>query len=323
MHRDVTNFVLNCDTCNAYKHPNHPTLGTMGKPKECCRPFQMLSMDLIGPLPVSRKQNSFIFVITCCFSKYCMLFPIKRATSEIMARILEDNVFLIHGIPSTILMDNGKQFTGNVLKALFTSYNIPNVRYTPKYTPQINTVERYNRTIMVAVSSYVENDHRSWDKNLPKIQFALNSSVSEATGFTPSFLVFGRELVSCGSYYVDKDLTSDIIFSPRDEYAENLGNLHKYFDKAQSALLKAHSRSSTQYNLRRKAVEFNVGDVVWKRTYYQSDKDNRFAKKLAPKFIKCRIISKKSPLVYELEDCNGNNLGIWHIKDLKLRNYVE
>lgn len=323
MYHSVAKFVSNCDICTSHKYPTHPTLGNMGRPKECSRPFQVLSMDLIGPLPVTRKQNTFILVITCCFSKYCSLFPIRRATAEIITRILEENIFLIHGIPSTIYMDNGKQFTSNILKNLLNHYKIPNIRFTPKYTPQVNTVERYNKTIMVAVSSYIENDHRLWDVNLPKIQFAMNSSVNEVTGFTPSFLVFGRELVSCGSHYTDTDQIDDAIFSPRDEYAENLGVLKKIFDKVQLSLLKSHSRNSTTYNLRRKNVEFNVGDIVWKRTYYLSDKDNRFAKKLAPKFVKCRVVTKKSPLIYDLEDLNGCHLGTWHIKDLKLKHHKD
>lgn len=318
MHKDVVNFVSSCDNCLSHKHSTQATLGTMGRPKDCSRPFQMLSMDLVGPLPVSKKQNTFLLVVTCCFSKYCMLFPIRRATAEIIARILEEQIFLVHGIPSTLLMDNGRQFTSNIMRTLLQNYKIPNVHYTPLYTPQVNTVERYNKTIVTSISTFIENDHRSWDINVPKIQFALNSAVNEVTGFTPAFLVFGRELVSCGSHYLDSDLGSDIVFSPRDSYAENLGTLQKIFDKVQLSLLKSHSRNSTHYNLRRKNVEFNLGDVVWKRTFYLSDKDKRFSKKLAPKFIKCRIKAKKSKLVYELEDMSGHNLGSWHIKDLKL-----
>ncbi|KAH9645480.1 hypothetical protein HF086_017392 [Spodoptera exigua] len=290
----------------------------MGRPKDCCRPFQMVSVDLVGPLPVTRNQNMFLLVVVCCFSKYCLLFSIRRATADIISKILEEKIFLIHGIPSTILMDNGRQFISNTMKSLFANYHIPNVYYTPLYTPQVNTVERYNKTIITAVSSFIENDHRSWDTYMPKIQFALNSAVNEVTGYTPSFLVFGRELVSCGSHYIDSDIEDHIIFAPRDAYAENCGYLSKIFDKVQAALIKAHSRYGTSYNLRRKNVEFNVGDIVWKRTFYQSDKDNRFSKKLAPKFIKCRIVQKKSKLVYDLEDMEGNNLGTWHVKDFKL-----
>lgn len=146
----------------------------------------------------------------------------------------------------------------------------------------------------------------------------MNNSVNEATGYTPSFLVFGRELVTCGTHYVDNDLGAEVLFLPRDVYADNLGCLSEIFNKVQSKLWHAHVKNTSHYNLRRKSVEFNIGDIVMKRAYVLSDKDKYFSKKLAPKFIKCRIVDKKSPLVYVLADMSGKNIGTWHIKDLKL-----
>lgn len=318
MYQDVVKFISSCEKCLAYKSQNHQILGEMGRPKQCSRPFQMISIDLMGPLPTSKKQNNYILVVTCCFSKFCLIFPIKRATADIITKILEDSVFLTHGIPQTVLMDNGTQFTGKVMEALFKKYNIPNIHYTPKYTPQVNLVERFNRTIITCISTYVDNDHRSWDLFIPKVQFAINNSVNEATGFSPSFLVFGRELVTCGSHYVDNDLGDEIVFLPRDAYAENLGGLSSIFDSVQAKLWQAHVKNTSHYNLRRKFAEFNIGDIVMKRAYFLSDKESRFSKKLAPKFIKAKIIEKKSPLVYVLQDMSGKNIGSWHIKDLKL-----
>lgn len=319
MHGDVVKFVTACEACIAHKQTNHAPLGLMGKPKECSRPFQMLSIDIVGPLPFSRRQNSYLFVATCCFSKYCLLFPMRNANASTITRLLEDNIFLVHGVPQCVILDNGTQFTSNEMKNLFRKYNIPSVHYTPKYTPQVNTVERYNKTIVTAVATYINDDQRSWDLHIPKVQFALNSSTSEVTGYTPAFLVYGRELVADGSHYLNEDI-DEIIYQPRDDYAENLGVLSTIFDQVQNALLKAYSRNTRSYNLRRKNVEFNVGDVVWKRTYYQSDKDKYFSKKLAPKYVKCKVIKKQSPIVYDLVDSQGKPLGTWHIKDLKWRN---
>lgn len=321
MHADVVKAVTSCDTCVAHKHQNHAILGEMGRPKPCTRPFQVISVDLVGPLPPTRKLNTFILVVTCCFSKYCLLFPIKRATAEIITKILEEHVFLIHGIPSTVILDNGKQFVSTTLKHMLEKYKVPKLHFTPKYSPQVNTVERYNKTIMTAISTFISNDHRIWDLLVPKIQFAVNCSVNEVTGYTPSFLVYGRELVTCGTHYIDTDTEDDLIFQPRDSYAENIGILSSIFNKVQSLILQAHSRNSQHYNLRRKPAEFNIGDIVWRKTFYLSDKDKYFNKKLAPKFIKCKIIGKKSPLVYELADMSGKPLGSWHIKDIKITNY--
>ncbi|KAL4706914.1 hypothetical protein ACJJTC_012373 [Scirpophaga incertulas] len=106
-------------------------------------------------------------------------------------------------------------------------------------------------------------------------------------------------------------------FQSWDIYAENLGCLSTIFNTVQSKLWQAHIKNSSHYNLRRKFAEFNVGDVVMKRAYFLSDKQNKFSKKLAPKFIKARVTAKKSPLVYVLQDMSGKDLGTWHIKDLK------
>lgn len=320
MFSDVVNLVSGCSVCISHKAPNHTTLGLMGRPKQCSRPFQMISIDFIGPLPCSRKQNTFLLVVVCCFSKFCLSFPLRRANAEAVIKHMEDSVFLVHGVPQTIFLDNGSQFISKNLELFFKKYKVPNVYFTPRYTPQINTVERYNKTLTSCISAFIEDDHRVWDVNLPKITFAMNNSVNEATGYTPSFLVYGRELVTCGSHYLDTDLGNEIIFLPRDVYTENMGHLAGIFNEVQTRLWRAHAKNSSRYNLRRLSAEFNINDIVWKKTYYQSDKDQYFSKKLAPKFIQCRVVAKKSPLVYDLEDMSGKHLGTWHIKDLKLVN---
>lgn len=317
MYKDVALFISKCETCLAYKHQNQNTIGLMGKPKNCSRPFQTIAIDLIGPLPLSRKLNRFILVVTCCFSKYCLIYPIKRATSSIIKHILENLVFMNYGIPETIILDNGPQMISAELKELFDKYKIPHVHYTPRYCPQVNPVERYNKTLITAIASFVDDDHRTWDLHLNHIQFAINSSVNETTKFTPSFLVFGRELVTCGSIYSDTDSTDDLIYAPRDIYAENLGYLIPVFSQVQSRLYKAHQINAKLYDKHRQYKEFNIGDIVWRRNYPLSSSNKYFSAKLAPKFIKCIVTHKVSPLVYELTDFNHKPLGRWHIKDIK------
>lgn len=301
MYRDVAAFVTNCETCVAYKHQTQATIGLMGKPKACARPFQTISIDLVGPLPMTRKLNRYIFVVTCCFSKYCLLFPIKKPTTAIIKHILENLVFMTHGVPETVILDNGPQFISHELLEMFKNYNIPKIHHTSVYTPQVNTVERYNKTIITAIASFVNEDHRTWDLNLYKIQFAINSSVNEVTMFTPAFLVFGRELVSCGSIY-DTDISDEIIFAPRDVYADNIGLISPIFSMVQNKLWLAHQRNTLTYNKKRQHIEFNNGDTVWKRNYTKSAAGRYYSAKLAPKFIKCLVSNKISSLIYELSD---------------------
>lgn len=317
MYKDTADFVKKCTTCNAYKHSALATPGFMGEPKVCCRPFQCISIDLVGPLPMSRQQNIYLLVVVCCFTKYCLLFPLRRATGKVIAQRLEDHVFLVHGIPQTIISDNGSQFVSHEVQTLYQRYNIPQVHLGPVYCPQVNTVERYNRTVITAISSFVENDHRTWDVNIHKIQFAINTSVNESTSYTPFMLVHGREAVADGTIYNSVNEISELDILPRDAYASNLGHLGDIFKNVKASLKKAHDRNIKYYNGKRRDISFDVGDLVWKRTYKQSAANKYFSAKLAPKYERCKVIRKLSPLVYELEDENGKFLGKWHIKDFK------
>ena len=317
MFADVTRFISGCELCLKYKHTNHSPYGLMGKPKICSRPFQCISLDLIGPLPMSRSRNQYILVVTCCFTKFCCLFPLRRAVATAIIKILENDIFLVHGVPQTIIMDNGSQFQSRQFRGLLNKYNIPFASFSPNYCPQVNPTERYNKTIITALASLVNDDHRCWDIFLPTVQSAMNNSVNSVTGFSPSFLVFGREVIPCGSLYSPTNNVDELVFLPRDVYAENIGPLSAIFDKVQTALFAAHTSNAARYNTRRTFKEFNVGDTIWRKNYVLSDAGSYFSKKLAPRFVKCKVIEKLSPLVYVLEDSNGSR-GKWHVKDFKL-----
>lgn len=147
MHKDVLDFVKACDVCRAYKRSTQATPGLMGKPKVCSKPFQVVSLDLVGALPRSWSGYTFLMVVTCCFSKYTLLFPLRRATLSLVASHFEKHVILSHGVPETVILDNGTQMTGSDFRNMVSRYNIPKLHYCPKYTPQVNLVEHYNKTL--------------------------------------------------------------------------------------------------------------------------------------------------------------------------------
>jgi len=43
------------------------------------------------------------------------------------------------------------------------------------------------------ISQFAKQDQRNWDEKWPEIMLAVNTSVSESTGYTPSFITQDRE----------------------------------------------------------------------------------------------------------------------------------
>lgn len=311
---DVSRYIRHCEICIRTKPEQKAPAGHMlSKVVTATRPWQLISADLIGPLPRTSKGYSFILVVCDNFSKFVLTFPLRSATANSIVRAIEDYVILIFGAPNTMIVDNGRQFTSKLFKAMAKTYNIK-VAYTANYHPQCNPTERVNRVVKSMLTAYVSENHTTWDQYLFKIAYAIRSSKHEVTGLTPNFVNFGREVSLDGN--CENYVPTDSEFPAIDPKNRKLAFAKVYKD-IQSRLLKAHKRSTRHYNLRRRPEKFVLNQRVWRRNYVRSDKSKQFAAKLASKFVGPFVISQiVSPWTYELTDSSGKR-SIWHIKDLK------
>ncbi|XP_069972229.1 uncharacterized protein [Penaeus vannamei] len=55
-------------------------------------------------------------------------------------------------------------------------------------------VERFNATLVTQLAKYCEEDQHDWDEWVPYMLMAYHAVEHEAMGFTPSRLMFGREI---------------------------------------------------------------------------------------------------------------------------------
>ena len=319
MRNDVVKYINACKICAQVKHSSQPKSGFMGQAKSVAHPFQMLSIDFLGPLPRSKAGNQFILVITDCFTKFVFLKAMSKATSRAVCRYLEEEVFLMFGVPQSIVCDNGSQFISKEFVKFLDSYKVQKIFYNARYHPQHNPAERVNRTIISSISAYLHENHRLWDVNLPKIAQAIRLATHEATGKSPAFLTFGRLVPTAGNFYGPINKNTDNIPPILDsaEHGKAIEQLTSYYPKIRENLKLAHQRAAQRYNLRRREVVYKPGDRVWKKNFVQSNAAEYFSSKLAPKYIPCVITRRVGGLVYELEDVEGNKLGRWHVQDFK------
>lgn len=319
MYNDVKKFVNKCKTCKAHKINTSAPAGISTNPKLVNRPMQMLSIDLVGPLPRSYAGFMYILSVVDVFSKYTWIFPLRNATAKSIVKNVEQFIFLVHGVPQTFVCDNGKQFVSKEFKQLLADYNVPMPFYNAYYTPQNNVVERYNQTIGTALSILTESDHRNWSRFLPQIQSALNNTVNFATGFTPFFLMHGREQIIDGKLHkinVSSSVADIPLDQSRAEFAKKLEDLVPIYEQVSNALVQAFKKNAKHYNLRRKSVVYDIGDVVWRKNFVQSSGPDYFSHKLAPRFVRNIIKNRVSDLVYTLADMQGKIVGNFHVKDI-------
>ena len=134
MSRQVADYVKRCGDCQRYKASNLRPAGLLQTPvmKQC---FEVLAMDLFGPLVASPEGMRWIFIVEDCASRWVELFALYEATAERCATTLLDEVILRYGVPRRIISDNGGQFTSDVMQKLVHCLGVDQA-LNPVYHPQ-------------------------------------------------------------------------------------------------------------------------------------------------------------------------------------------
>lgn len=119
------------------------------------QPWETISADLVGPLPRSERQNTWLLVLQDKFTNWIELQSLRKATGSVVAKALREKIFLHHRCPKKIIMDIGSQFVAKEFKDVLQNSGVQH-QLTPPYAPQCNPVERANKVIKTMIAQTVE-----------------------------------------------------------------------------------------------------------------------------------------------------------------------
>jgi hypothetical protein len=214
MTRDIGEHIKFCMVCQKtrpYNHPNSAPLKALQQPPS---PNHRVHIDLFGPLISSESGKHYVLVMTDAFTKYTELAAIKNKEAETVANAFFVRWVLRYSTPFSILSDNGKEFLNKFMKKLCSELNILH-KNTSSYHPQTNaTAELFNKVMKRYLQSVLDPPFLDWESYLPHLQFCYNTSISKATKFSPSHLLYGLDS-PMSTFALDKyvDYTTDGAFS--------------------------------------------------------------------------------------------------------------
>jgi hypothetical protein len=322
MYTTIRNYVASCHSCQTAKFSNEKPYGLM-KPVPILKPWDRVSIDLIGPLPKTSRGNEYALVIIDTCTNWPEVFPIRKsmATAEGCAEKAL-SVFCKWGFPSRIISDNGPQFASELWIKVMQLLGIWTVFTTP-YHPQPNAVERTNRNIKAFFKKYCTDNHRSWDQFIYALLMALRSAIVKRTGYTPAQLNLGRNLrAPLDVILPEPNFVGDFNKTFQD-YSKKIqqrikSSLHYAMENSELAKI----QSKLYFDPSHKAKEFNEGDLVLLQGHPLSNKDKGFSAKLAPERDGPYVILRKlNPLNYELGQV-GTKIPVTFAHVVQLKKYV-
>ncbi|UYV78763.1 hypothetical protein LAZ67_16002676 [Cordylochernes scorpioides] len=272
------------------------------------QPFTIVGMDLLGRFPTSEGGNRWIIVCTDYLTKYAITKALPTSESMEVAKFFIEDVILKHGAPRELITDRGRNFTSSMISDLNNQCRITH-RKTTAYHPQTNGLtERLNKTIADMLSMYVDVNHKDWDRILPFVTFAYNTAKQESTGFTPFFLVHGREAETPLDVLFPKLLPEDDDFiqtlGARAEEARKLARIHS---------MRSQGSNKHRYDAHHRNIIYQPGDLVW--IFIPVRKVGYSEKLMRRYFGPYKVTRKISDVTYEVETF-GNQQGRRKTKDL-------
>lgn len=318
MYREVSRFVRACTVCQQCKVEQLVPGGLMGK-RRVSGPWEVVASDIMGPFPRSTRGYSYILIFMDTFTRWIEVVPIRKADGNTIKKELNERVFLRFGVPDIFLSDNGTEFRNKLLDKFLADHGTEH-HTIPPYHAQANPVERVNRTVKTMVTSFIENEHKNWDKFLPELTFAYNTATQESTGVSPAFLNMGRHPTpphntKRAEEQAARQAAEQLALKKWEERMCKLFDLRLVTAKRAQ---RASERQSKYYNAKRRHVEFKIDDLVWKRNRILSSAIQGINAKLAPKYAgPFRITARLGQDVYRLEGENSEVYEKIHVVDLK------
>ena len=102
----------------------------------------ILSIDFYGPLPKSKGGFKYILSTIDEFSKFVVLYPLRRAVTKAVISELTKDHFPKFGQPSKTITDHGTQFTSPQWSKFLKQINIQPIFFSIRHS-QSNIVENF------------------------------------------------------------------------------------------------------------------------------------------------------------------------------------
>ena len=310
--RDVEEWCKRCDRCGSRKAIT-PTRRAPLLTSRVGYPMERVAMDVLGPLPVSNRNNKYIVIIGDYYTKWVEVFPLPNQEAKTVARVFFDEFVCRFGTPTFLHTDKGRNWESALFKELCLLLNVKKTRTSPYHPQSDGFVERFNRTLEHMLSMYVNDNQNDWDDHLQHVMLAYRSSVQETTGYTPHFLMTGREVS------LPVDLMFGHIPEPARPVPEHVAHVRKSLQAAYELVqqtTQVHQRRQKDcYDRRVHGSAYTEGDRVW--LHIPWTKRGRSRKLHRPWQGPYRITKKLSDVTYRIQSLKGRKRHVVHFNRLK------
>ena len=146
-----------CNQCQRMKNRAEMPVGKLRPNQVPERPWQHISVDFITKLPVSKSHDSILIVCDRFLKMSHFVATTEKTTAEGLARLFRDNVWKLHGLLESMILDRGLQFTVGLTRELNKMLGIETKLSTAYHLETDRQTERMNQKLKQYLRMYVNH----------------------------------------------------------------------------------------------------------------------------------------------------------------------
>ena len=218
-----------------------------------------------------------------------MTFALER-----FCRLYIREIVRLHGIPVSIVSDRDPRFTAHFWKSFQKAMGTRLTMSTAFHPQTDGQSERIIQVLEDILRACVLDHKGNWEEHFPLVEFAYNNSYQASIQMAPYEALYGRPCRSplCWTEVGDSSITGPDLIRDTSEKVSLI----------RQRLLTAQSRQKSYVDVRRRPLEFEVGDHVFlkvmpKRGVARFGKRGKLSSRLIGPF---EILERVGTVVYRL-----------------------
>ena len=220
------------------------------------RPFQTISSDILGPLPITEQGNQYILVIRDYTTRYTLLSALKHKTADNIIKALRAAISN-YGSSEVLVTDNAQEYVSEKLRNFCKFFNIKKVETAPYHPASQGISERINREINKILRIYADTlATTDWDELLPVIQLCLNNTYNASIRESPFYALYGYDSFT-------ETLQSPKVSYDESDFALRMKRITSIRRLCREKLLEAQGKYTEFANKDRKPKDFKIGQRVF------------------------------------------------------------
>ena len=101
--------------------------------------------------------------------------------------------YIYYGFPEKIITDQGRNFESELIENLCQVAGVKKLCTSPYHSQANGQCEHFNSTLLNMLGTLTPEQKKDWKNHVPAMVHAYNCNKNAATGFSPYYLLFGRE----------------------------------------------------------------------------------------------------------------------------------